>query len=93
MMPYGFTYEGGVEKLDRSGGVTLNLLPNEGPITALANGYTGMICDHSEDIEGSHVSAGCVFAPADLFRQVLIDPGLYFNGEEHNFTVRAFTHG
>jgi hypothetical protein len=93
MMPYGFTYEGGVEKLDRSGGVTLNLLPNEGPITALANGYTGMICDHSEDIEGSHVSAGCVFAPADLFRQVLVDPGLYFNGEEHNFTVRAFTHG
>ena len=93
MMPYSFLYEEGTVKLERNGGTTINLLPNEGPITGLANGYTGNICSHTEDIEGSHISAGCVFAPADLFRQVLIDPVLYFSGEEHNFTVRAFTHG
>lgn len=93
MMPYSFMYENGTERKDRNGGVTINLLPNEGPITGLANGYTGSFCGHSEDLEGSHISAGCVFAPAELFRQVLVDPALYFIGEEHNFTVRAFTHG
>ncbi len=94
MMPYGFTYENNKVKLDRWGSATVGQKPaQDGPMSAVAINYAGAICAHADDLEGSRISAGCVFAPADLFRQVLIDPALYFYGEEHNFTVRAFTHG
>ena len=94
MMPYGFTYEDKKVKLERWGAATVGQKPaQDGPMSAVAVNYTGAVCTHTDDLEGSRISAGCVFAPADLFRQVLIDPALYFYGEEHNFSVRAFTHG
>jgi GT2 family glycosyltransferase len=94
MMPYGFTYENNKVKLDRWGSATVGQKPTQdGPMSAVAIGYTGVVDGHTEDVAGSRISAGCVFAPADLFRQVLIDPALYFYGEEHNFSARAFTHG
>lgn len=53
----------------------------------------GTLHTHRKTIPGCHIAAGAVFGPADLFRQVPIDPALYFMGEEQNFTIRAFTHG
>lgn len=39
------------------------------------------------------IAGGFVFAPAEFFLTVPVDPHLYFYGEEITFAVRAFTHG
>jgi hypothetical protein len=39
------------------------------------------------------LSAGFLFAPGTLVREVPYDPELYFLGEEAAMTLRAFTHG
>jgi hypothetical protein len=94
MKPYGYTYDAEKVKIERWGNKTITEVPTqEGPISNIAMGYSGSICDHSNTLPGGRISAGCVFGPSELFRQVLVDPILYFQGEEHNFSVRAFTHG
>ena len=55
--------------------------------------FIGTPHNHKKTIPGYNIAAGVVFAPAELFKQVLVDPTLYFYGEEQNFTIRAFTHG
>ncbi len=42
---------------------------------------------------GFSISAAFVFSIGDLYREVPIDPDLYFDGEEISYAVRAYTHG
>lgn len=42
---------------------------------------------------GQCIAAGFLFSIGDLFREVRIDPNLYFWGEEIAYAVRAYTHG
>lgn len=42
---------------------------------------------------GWSISAAFIFSIGDLYRDVLIDPDLYFEGEEISYAVRAYTHG
>jgi hypothetical protein len=42
---------------------------------------------------GFSISAAFVFSIGDLYREVTIDPDLYFDGEEISYAVRAYTHG
>jgi hypothetical protein len=44
-------------------------------------------------VRGFFIGAGCIFAPGKFVYDVPYDPYLYFNGEEHSLSVRAFTHG
>lgn len=39
------------------------------------------------------LAAGCFFCKAEVVREVLYDPHIYFNGEEINYAVRLWTHG
>jgi hypothetical protein len=39
------------------------------------------------------IGAGFIFTLGTFCREVIYDPVLYFNGEEQNICVRAFTHG
>ncbi len=42
---------------------------------------------------GFSVSAAFIFSIGDLYREVPIDPDLYFDGEEISYAARAYTHG
>jgi glycosyltransferase involved in cell wall biosynthesis len=42
---------------------------------------------------GQSIAAGFLFSIGDLYREVLIDPDLYFWGEEITYAVRAYTYG
>ncbi len=42
---------------------------------------------------GFTLSAAFIFSIGDLYRDVIIDPDLYFAGEELSYAVRAYTHG
>lgn len=42
---------------------------------------------------GMSISAAFLFSIGDLYRDVRIDPDLYFDGEEISYAVRAYTHG
>ena len=42
---------------------------------------------------GYSISAAFLFSIGDLYRDALIDPDLYFEGEEISYAVRAYTHG
>jgi hypothetical protein len=42
---------------------------------------------------GQSIAAGFVFGIGDLYREVIIDPDLYFWGEEITYAVRAYTYG
>jgi hypothetical protein len=44
-------------------------------------------------VRGFYIGGGCIFAPGKFVYDVPYDPYLYFNGEEHSLSVRAFTHG
>ncbi len=39
------------------------------------------------------ISAAFLFSVGGLYRDVIIDPDLYFEGEEISYAVRAYTHG
>jgi len=94
-LPYGYD-PGDKPTLYRNNMATVTANPTHpGPLKphdpTLA--FTGTVHLHTKTIPGANIAAGVVFAPAELFRQVLIDPSLYFYGEEQNFTIRAFTYG
>jgi len=42
---------------------------------------------------GYHIAGGFVFASGDFLEEVPYDHRMYFEGEEQNVSVRAFTHG
>ncbi len=42
---------------------------------------------------GYSISAAFLFSIGDLYRDVIIDPDLYFEGEEISYAVRAYTYG
>ncbi len=42
---------------------------------------------------GFTLSAAFIFSIGDLYRDVIIDPDLYFNGQEISYAVQAYTHG
>lgn len=39
------------------------------------------------------ISAGCIFAPREVFELVKYDPYVYFFGEEQSYAIRLYTHG
>lgn len=39
------------------------------------------------------IAAGCLFAPAHVFKQIPYDPYIYFHGEEITYAARLWTHG
>lgn len=43
--------------------------------------------------EGFHIAGGFIFTSGAFVDEVPYDPQLYFEGEEQNLAVRAFTHG
>lgn len=43
--------------------------------------------------EGFHIAGGFIFTSGSFVDEVPYDPQLYFEGEEQNLAVRAFTHG
>ena len=43
--------------------------------------------------EGFHIAGGFIFAAGSFVQEVPYDPYLYFEGEEQNLAVRAYTHG
>lgn len=95
-LPYGYDPGGNRPTLYRNNMATVTANPTQaGPLKpndpTLA--FTGTVHVHTKTIPGCNMAAGVVFAPAELFRTVLVDPSLYFYGEEQNFTIRAFTHG
>ena len=49
--------------------------------------------DSSGPLPGSHLGAGCLFAPGRLVEQFPYDPNFYFHGEEQALALRLFTHG
>jgi hypothetical protein len=49
--------------------------------------------DSKVPVRGFYIGAGCIFAPGKFVYDVPYDPYLYFNGEEHSLSARAFTHG
>lgn len=44
-------------------------------------------------IEGAHIAAGYLFASGNFVEEVPYDPQLYFHGEEHSLSLRAWTRG
>lgn len=42
---------------------------------------------------GSHIAAGFIFCAGNFVEEVPYDPFMYFHGEEHALSVRAFTKG
>lgn len=42
---------------------------------------------------GYHIAGGFVFAPGEFVDEIPYDYRMYFEGEEQNLSVRAFTHG
>jgi len=49
--------------------------------------------DVTEPVKGFHVAGGMIFAHGKFVYEVPYDPHLYFQGEEQNISVRAYTHG
>lgn len=43
--------------------------------------------------EGFHIAGGFIFTAGSFVDEVPYDPQLYFEGEEQNLAVRAYTHG
>lgn len=57
-------------------------------------GTTPFSCDCPEDlVPNQTIQAGFVFSSGQLYKEVIIDPHMYFWGEEISFAVRAYTYG
>lgn len=55
--------------------------------------FTSDIMQSDYPVPACHIGAGFIFTLGQFVREVPYDPCLYFNGEEQNIAVRAFTHG
>ncbi|MBW4472470.1 MAG: hypothetical protein KME45_19170 [Stenomitos rutilans HA7619-LM2] len=60
-------------------------------ILSLASGAS--LCYDIKPQLGMFIAAGFWFAPSQMLQDVPYDPQLYFQGEEINLAVRAWTHG
>lgn len=47
----------------------------------------------SEPVCGGHIAGGFLFTLGSFIEEVPYDPYLYFTGEEHSLSARAYTHG
>ncbi len=55
--------------------------------------FRGVPTSSRTAIEGFHVGAGCLFTRGFFIQEIPPDPFLYFEGEEQNIAVRAWTSG
>lgn len=55
--------------------------------------FNSVFVDANAPIRGFHAAAGFIFAPGSFVYSVPYDPHMYFYGEEHSLSLRAFTHG
>jgi hypothetical protein len=60
-------------------------------ILSLVSGTS--LSEYTKPQLGMFIAAGFWFAPSQLLREIPYDPLLYFQGEEINLAVRAWTHG
>ena len=67
-----------------------NLNPDGGPS---AQGVRRVSAPRDRFSPGLTISAAFLFSIGDLYREVKIDPDLYFEGEEISYAVRAYTYG
>lgn len=56
-------------------------------------GFAAHPVDTATPLPGSHLGAGCLFAPGRLVQAFPYDPYLYFHGEEQALALRLYTHG
>ena len=78
----------------RGKAIVLRALPD----ASFANGspvlrFQGVPTESGRALPGFHIGAGCLFARGFLLQEVPIDPYLYFEGEEQNLAIRAWTAG
>jgi len=55
--------------------------------------FEGVAVETDEPVPGVHVAGGCLFAPGGIVDELPYDPHLYFHGEEHSMSLRAYTRG
>lgn len=92
--PFEIEADGSVRK-DRFTANTLELVPNLKRIDASQpilrfDSYGTSVTD---DLPGFQVSGNFLFSQSLVVTEIPYDPFLYFEGEEQNFSMRAYTHG
>jgi|694.fasta_scaffold73083_1 hypothetical protein len=55
--------------------------------------FHGIRTESTKSLEGFHVGAGCLFTRGFFIQEIPPDPFLYFEGEEQNIAIRAWTAG
>lgn len=94
--PFSFTDEG---KPFKNGVVqdavfVLRPLPDANPRDEKASfGFGSVYVKGPVMCVGYHIAGGFVFAPGNFVEEIPYDYRMYFEGEEQNISVRAFTHG
>jgi hypothetical protein len=94
--PPGFTLTGGkpVRSATNNKTIRLEVAPNsdfvgQSPVLR----FRGVPTEREHTLEGFHVGAGCLFTRGFFLQEIPPDPFLYFEGEEQNIAIRAWTHG
>lgn len=65
------------------------VLKESDPLLAFSSG----IMKSEYPVPACHAAAGFIFTLGRFVHDVPYDPSLYFNGEEQNISIRAYTHG
>lgn len=95
--PKAFKMEDGkpVYSTERNGSIyMMGLLPSADFQTKGINYGVQVYYDKGAQFkEGFHIAGGFIFAPGSFVDEVPYDPQLYFEGEEQNLAIRAYTHG
>lgn len=55
--------------------------------------FNAVFTESPVPVRGFHAAAGFIFAPGSFVYEIPYDPHMYFYGEEHSLSLRAFTHG
>jgi len=94
--PCGFDLEENGFIKHHNAGSALVMRPREGAEITDDNPAFGIIAVPTKTdvpVLGFHIGGCFLFAPSRLFAEVPYDPLLYFWGEEHNISIRAWTNG
>lgn len=84
-----------IKTLDRHGAVyMMGLLPTANFDKKGVNYGTKVYYEYGASFkEGFHVAGGFLFTEGCFVEEIPYDPYLYFEGEEQNLAIRAYTHG
>ena len=94
--PFGFDWADGMpKKTDHPGSTTILRPAPEAKINLGDPTFRilGSVEKRSAPCLAVHIAAGFLFTTGEFFQEVPYDPFIYFFGEEHSLTVRAWTHG